>query len=108
MKWYWIVLIIVLAIILGFWLSRVRINSEPIKQNTKRIVEDLQAELDNINNWLSGRPNEQDDSYVTQREKYQLRRTEILDTLKNIYGCAFSINITKTNQGEYVYNCTNS
>lgn len=108
MKWYYILLIAFIAIIIGFWLSRVRMNSEPIKANTKRIVEDLQSELDNINNWLSGRPNTEDPNYESTRIKYSSRRDEILSTLKNIYGCTLSININKGSQGEYIYTCVNN
>lgn len=108
MKWYWILSIIVLAIIVGFWISRVRQNSEPIKANTDRIVSDLQAELDNINNWLSVRPNPSDDAYVTQKNLYITRKAEIENTLKTIFGCTQSISITKDINGKYVYTCINS
>lgn len=105
MKWYWIVTIIVLSVIVGFWLSRKRLQSEPIKQNTQRIISDLQSELDNINNWLAGPPNNQDPNYPIQRQKYLDRKQEIINMLKNFFGCTNSVNIIKNSNGTYSYNC---
>lgn len=105
MKWYWVLLIAIIAIIIGYSLSKFKERNEPIKKNTERIVNDLQNELNSIDLWLGGRPNTSDPNYETTKQTFIKRKEEILSILKSIFGCTGDIIIADGKTGGYTYNC---
>lgn len=87
MKWYWVVLIAVLALVIGYLIARQQ-DKSPLKKNTQLIADTLIKEAKQIDTFFTGRPNLQDPNYQSTADKLNARKKEIMKILKDFYGCA--------------------
>lgn len=88
MKWYWIVLIIVAGLIVGYLISLSLKKKQPMNKNGIMLTDNLKSELIAIDQFLQGRPNPSDPEYQDKFERNTKRKAEILDILKGVYQCS--------------------
>lgn len=86
-KWYWIILIVALALIVGYLIAKQTGDKSPLKKNTQVIADTLINEAKEIDRFFTGRPNLTDPNYQITADAFNKRKAEILLMLKNMYGC---------------------